>query len=242
MHPALTRRAAGWSRACAAGLPAGHRRADVAQLTAADRGRGAGAGHRGRRGAGPARRTRAGQRRHAGPAAAAGALRARHEPTCRPGLRLGVAPASACAAREGATPWNVYLPVTVQVLAPALVAAPALPAGSRLDADPAGQAEVDWAARRDAAVHGRSRRCRAACWPAPWRPAQALRPTDLQPRRWFAPGDTVRISARGAASPSAPRARRLTPGREGQPARVRTDSGRVVVGRPVGERRVELAL
>ena len=34
----------------------------------------------------------------------------------------------------------------------------------------------------------------------------------------------------------------LTPGVEGQPARVRTESGRVLTGLPAGERRLELAL
>jgi len=34
----------------------------------------------------------------------------------------------------------------------------------------------------------------------------------------------------------------LTNGVEGQPARVRTDSGRVLSGVPVGDKRLELAL
>ena len=70
----------------------------------------------------------------------------------------------------------------------------------------------------------------------------ALRPTDLQPRLWFAAGGTVQISARGRGFAINVEGRALTSGREGHPARVRTESGRVVVGQPVGERRVELAL
>jgi flagella basal body P-ring formation protein FlgA len=52
----------------------------------------------------------------------------------------------------------------------------------------------------------------------------------------------VQISARGRGFAINVEGRALTSGREGHPARVRTESGRVVVGQPVGERRVELAL
>ena len=142
---------------------------------------------------------------------------------------------------QGPTPWNVYLPVTVQVLAPAVVVNAALPAGARLDAAQLGEAEVDWAA--DAAppflaADDLSGRVLAR----PVAAGQALRPADLQPRVWFKSGDTVRISARGAGFTVSAEGRALTPGREGVPARVRTDSGRVVVGQPVGEHHVELRL
>jgi flagella basal body P-ring formation protein FlgA len=142
---------------------------------------------------------------------------------------------------QGRTPWNVYLPVTVQVLAPALVSSANLPAGTRLDASQVVQAEVDWAAAAtppfaaDQALSGR-------VLARPVAAGAALRPSDLQPRLWFAPGDTVQISARGRGFAVSAEGRALTSGREGHPARVRTESGRVVVGQPVGERRVELTL
>ncbi len=142
---------------------------------------------------------------------------------------------------QGATLWNVYLPVTVQVLAPAVVVASALPAGAQLDPSQLGQSEVDWAAAPTPpytaaeALNGR-------VLARPVAAGQALRSSDLQPRRWFAVGDTVRITARGAGFAITSEGQALTPGHEGQPARVRTDSGRIVVGRPVGERRLELSL
>lgn len=142
---------------------------------------------------------------------------------------------------EGATPWNVYLPVTVQVLAPAIVVASALPAGSRLDPTQFSRAEVDWATALAApftTVEALAGRVLAH----PVAAGHALRPSDLQPRRWFALGDTVRISARGAGFAISAEGQALTPGHEGQPARVRTDSGRIVVGRPIGERHLELNL
>ena len=142
---------------------------------------------------------------------------------------------------EGATAWNVYLPVTVQVLAPAVVTTAALPAGSRLDPAQLATAEIDWAATPAppfTEVQALSDRVLAR----PVAAGQALRPTDLQPRLWFELGDTVRISARGAGFAITSEGRALSPGREGAPARVRTDSGRIVVGRPIGERLVELRL
>jgi flagella basal body P-ring formation protein FlgA len=102
-------------------------------------------------------------------------------------------------------------------------------------------AEVDWAAAAAppfTALQALSGRVLAR----PVAAATALRPADLQPRVWFAPGDTVQISARGRGFAIGAEGRALTSGREGHPARVRTESGRVVVGQPVGERRVELAL
>ena len=142
---------------------------------------------------------------------------------------------------QGATLWSVYLPVTVQVLAPAVVVASALPAGAPLDPRQLGPSAVAWAAAPPPpytaaeALNGR-------VLARPVAAGQALRSSDLQPRRWFAVGDTVRITARGAGFAITSEGQALTPGHEGQPARVRTDSGRIVVGRPVGERRLELSL
>jgi len=142
---------------------------------------------------------------------------------------------------QGPTPWHVQLPVTVQVLAPALVVASALPAGARIEAAQLSLAEVDWAAAAtppfttEENLSGR-------VLSRPVAAGQALRAADLQPRVWFAHGDTVRVSARGNGFAITVEGQALTPGREGQPARVRTESGRIVVGRPVGERLLEIRL
>ncbi|HRH88570.1 MAG TPA: flagellar biosynthesis protein FlgA, partial [Rubrivivax sp.] len=47
---------------------------------------------------------------------------------------------------QGPTPWNVTLPVTVKVFAPAWVPVAPLPAGTVLEAGQLQLAEVDWAA------------------------------------------------------------------------------------------------
>jgi len=142
---------------------------------------------------------------------------------------------------QGPTPWHIQLPVTVQVLAPALVVAAALPAGARIGPTHLNLAEVDWAAAAtppyttEESLVGR-------VLARPVAAGQAPRAADLQPRVWFEHGDTVRISARGRGFAITVEGQALTPGREGQLARVRTESGRIVVGRPVGERLVEIRL
>lgn len=141
----------------------------------------------------------------------------------------------------GPRPWNVYLPVTVQVLAPALVTHAALPAGARLDPSQLVQAEVDWA-EAAAAPFTAAEALAGRVLARPVAAGQALRSSDLQPRQWFAVGETVRISARGPGFSVESEGRALTSGMEGRPARVRTEGGRVVVGEPVGERHLELKL
>jgi len=52
----------------------------------------------------------------------------------------------------------------------------------------------------------------------------------------------VRLTVRGEGFQAVSEGMALTPGDEGRCARVRTDSGRIVCGQPVGERQVELSL
>lgn len=142
---------------------------------------------------------------------------------------------------RGSSRWNVFLPVTVKVFAPALVAARTLPAGSVLAETDLAQAEVDLAEDASEAL----RRGELAVGRTLARPLEAgrsLRQWHLQPRQWFAAGQTVQIVAQGSGFAVAGEAQALTPGMEGQPARVRTESGRVLIGLPVGEHRLEVQL
>jgi flagella basal body P-ring formation protein FlgA len=142
---------------------------------------------------------------------------------------------------EGDKPWQVWLPVTVKVFAPALVPARALPAGTVLTAADLQTAEVDWAAEtsapftQPAQLDGRTLG-RAL------QPGQAVRAGDLKLRQWFAAGDTVQVLARGDGFSVGGEGQAMTPGIEGQTVRVRTESGRVLTGLPVAERRVEVQL
>ena len=142
---------------------------------------------------------------------------------------------------EGPTKWNIYLPVTVKVFGRALVATGTLAAGSVLTSGDLTQAEVDLAEDGSAAVVdadvavGRvlARTLKAG---------ESLRQSQLRARQWFSAGDTVTVLAQGPGFSVASLGRALTNGYEGQPARVRTESGRVLTGQPVAERRLELAL
>ena len=142
---------------------------------------------------------------------------------------------------QGAARWNVFLPITVKVFGPALVATVPLPAGATIAGADLIQAEVDLAedpsvALMDANLAIGRTVARAV------NAGQSLRQAHLKPRQWFAAGETVRVVAVGSGFSVAGEGQALTPGVEGQTARVRTESGRVLTGMPAGERRLELAL
>ena len=142
---------------------------------------------------------------------------------------------------EGPVAWKVSLPVTVKVWAPALVANQPLPAGTTLQAQHLRMGTADWAERTSPvllapqAAIGRTLGTSLAA-------GQALRPDALRQQQWFQAGDTVRITAVGAGFAVHGSGEALTAGMEGRSARVRTPSGRIVSGKPVGPRQMEIRL
>jgi flagella basal body P-ring formation protein FlgA len=142
---------------------------------------------------------------------------------------------------EGRTHWNVFLPVTVHVFAPALVAQATLPAGTVLAAQDVREAEVDLAAEPGAALTRPAQavgRTLARALAA----GEALRQPDLKARQYFASGETVSLVAAGHGYAVQSEGQALSNGLEGQPVRVRTESGRIVSGLAAGEHRVEIPL
>lgn len=141
----------------------------------------------------------------------------------------------------GASRWNVYLPITVRVLAPAPVLREPLPAGTEINASHLTEAEVDWADRPGAPVAdpfslvGR-------ILARPMLAGSAVRDADLQRRQWFAAGERVKITAVGRGYAVSTEGQALTRGVDGETVRVRTEGGRVVSGTAVGDRQVEIAL
>lgn len=140
---------------------------------------------------------------------------------------------------EGPSAWNVFVPVTVKVFGLAYVAAASLPAGSVIAPADMAQAEVDLAENPSnpftdpARAAGRTLTRAVAA-------GQVLRESHLRPRIWFAAGDEVRLVAHGSGFQVASTGQALTPGIEGQPARARTESGRIVVGSPVAKKEIDL--
>ena len=163
------------------------------------------------------------------------------QPYLPPGMRLWGAARIGLRCTDGAVRWNVFLPVTVDVFGPGLVAVGPLPAGTVLAAADLQSAEVllsataTAAVKLDDAVVGR-------ILARPLQAGEALRRGDLRARQWFAAGDTVRIVAGGAGWRIHGEGQALNAGIEGQVVRVRTDSGRIVSGLAVGQRQVEVTL
>ena len=142
---------------------------------------------------------------------------------------------------QGPVAWQVFVPVTVQVWAPAVVASGPLPAGARLEGSQLALAVVDWAAAPSAA-YAEIDAMDGRVLVRPIAAGQAVRVSDLRARQWFASGDSVQFVARGRGFSVSAEGQAMSAGLEGQPVRVRMESGRVVTGLPVGQRRVELTL
>lgn len=141
--------------------------------------------------------------------------------------------------QSGPVRWNVFMPVTVQVIAPALSLKAALPAGARITADQLERTETDWAALPQVPFASADKlvgRTLARAVGA----GQALHGGDLLARQWFAAGEPVRVLASGSGFAVASEGVALTPGVEGQPARVRVAGDRILVGRATAERQVEV--
>jgi flagella basal body P-ring formation protein FlgA len=150
-------------------------------------------------------------------------------------LRLGVR------CTDGRVKWNVFLPVNVQIYAQAMVVTSALPAGAALGIEHLRSLEVDWSAA-NAPLFEQAEPLLGRTLARALSAGQPVQSAYLAPRQWFSAGDTVRIVAAGAGFAIEAEGQALTPGHEGKPARIQTEGGRVVIGRPVGSRRVEVGL
>ena len=165
----------------------------------------------------------------------------RIEPFLPPGtrpwgrIRVGVR----CA--QGPVAWNVYLPVQVRVFGAAVVAAQPLPAGSTIEAGQLAVAEVD-VAESPAPTFVDPQELVGRTLARNLSPGEALRSDSLRVRQWFGAGDQVKLVAMGSGFAVSGEGEALSPGLDGQRVRVRTESGRIVTGVAVGERRVEVAL
>lgn len=163
------------------------------------------------------------------------------EPYVPDGMRLWGKSRIGLRCTQGAVKWNVYLPITVKVFGTALVATGSVAAGSVLRAADLTQAEVDLAEEMSAPLADPGLAVGRTVARA-LKPGQSLRQSHLKARQWFAAGDTVTVSAQGNGFSVASEAQALNNGIEGQPVRLRTESGRILTGLPVGERRADLNL
>lgn len=142
---------------------------------------------------------------------------------------------------QGTVAWNVFLPVTVKVFAPGVVAVGPLSAGAVLTEADIRTAEVD-VAEGPTPTLGRPALALGRTLARPLAEGDALRQGDLRARQFFNAGDSVQLVAIGAGLQVSAEAQALAPGLEGRSVRVRTEGGRIVTGTAVGGRRVEVAL
>jgi len=165
----------------------------------------------------------------------------RIEPYLPPGTRLWGKARIGLRCTQGARPWNVYLPITVKVYGRAVVASGPLPAGATVRDSDLQVDEIDLAEDNSPVITA-SELAVGRVLARPLAAGQSIRQTDLKPRQWFAAGDTVKVLAVGDGFSVGGAGTALTAGIEGQTARVRTDSGQVISGMPVGTRQLEVAL
>ena len=142
---------------------------------------------------------------------------------------------------DGRARWNITLPLTVNVVAPAWVAANALPAGVALTEAQFKRVDSEWSASTST-LFDRIEPLLGRSLARPLLAGQAVQAAQVQARQWFASGDTVRIQASGAGYSVVGEGQALGPGVEGKSVRVQTATGRVLLGKPVSDRCVEVVL
>ena len=165
----------------------------------------------------------------------------RVEPYLPPNARLWGKSRIGLRCAQGLSHWNVYLPITVKAYGRGLVATAGMNSGSVLKAGDLSEAEVDLAEDSTPALVDPSLAVGRTLAQSV-RPGQSMRTGHLKARVWFAAGDTVKVLALGPGFALEGEAQALSNGIEGQPARIRTENGRVLTGQPIGERRIELSL
>ena len=163
------------------------------------------------------------------------------QPYLPPGLKMWGRTRIGLRCLDGTARWNVSLPVTVRVYARALVAADALPAGALLTQALLSSAEIDMVAE-PGAVFSEPGNLVGRTLSRPLAAGEAVRSSNLKVRQWFAAGDTVMVRAVGAGYSVAREGQALAAGLEGQNVKIRFENGRIISGRVVGERSVEMLL
>lgn len=154
---------------------------------------------------------------------------ARVEPYLPVGARLWGRTRLGLRCVEGATAWNVFLPVTIKAFGPAWVLTNNVAPGAVLTANDATEAEVDWAAdsspvmaNPDLWVGQTAARQLVA--------GQAVRQAMVRAPLLFKAGAQVKVVAQGPGYAVSSAGQALTAGSVGQTVRVRMENGRIVSG------------
>lgn len=166
---------------------------------------------------------------------------ARVEPYLPPGSRLWGQSRVGLRCLEGPSRWNVTLPVTVRATGMTWVLRRDVAPGAVLDDGDLMLAEADWAAEPSPVLAQREQ----------WQgqvavralgTGQTLRQNMVRAAQVFQAGAPVRVLVQGGGFQISSQAQALSAGVVGQPARVRTDNGRVLSGTVLDARTVRLEM
>lgn len=139
---------------------------------------------------------------------------------------------------EGAT-WQIFLPVTVRVFAPALIGARPIGTGEAVTEADVRFEEIDFT-REPPGLLTDLAQVRDTVAARPIQPGLPLRVDHLRRRPVVAAGDPVRIVYRGEQFQVMVDGKALGGAAEGQAVRVQTDAGRVLTGVALAGRTVEI--
>lgn len=142
---------------------------------------------------------------------------------------------------QGATRWNVFLPITVKAFGPAWVLAGNVAAGAVLTEQDALEAEADWAAE-PAAILGTPQAWVGQTAARPLAAGQALRQNMVRPPQVFAAGASVRVVAQGPGYAVTSSGQAMGAGAVGQSVRIRMANGRMIGGIVLEDGTVEAAM
>ena len=142
---------------------------------------------------------------------------------------------------EGATAWNVFLPVTIKALGPAWVLTSNVAPGATLTAEDATEAEVDWAAD-SAPIMANPDLWVGQVAARQLMVGQALRQTMVRAPLLFRVGAQVRVVAQGPGYAVTSAGQAMSSGAAGQTVRIRMSNGKVVSGIVSETGSVELTL
>lgn len=154
---------------------------------------------------------------------------ARVEPYLPTGARLWGRTRLGLRCVEGASPWNVFLPITVKAFGPAWVLTRPVPPGTVLAESDAVETEVDWAADSSPVValpQGWVGTVAARYLPS----GQVLRQSMVRAPELFKTGSQVKVIAQGPGYAVSSAGQALTAGAVGQTVRIRMPNGKVVSG------------
>lgn len=142
---------------------------------------------------------------------------------------------------DGASRWNVFLPVTVKARGPAWVLRRDLASGAVLGESDLIQSEVDWAEDYSPVIAS-ARDWLGQTALRPLSTGQTLRQNMVRPSQVFQAGTMVRVVAQGAGFQITADGQALSPGVVGQLARVRMDNGRIMSGLVLDGKTVRLEM